>query len=298
MKQAIIITAYKNINQLEKIADFFNPNTNFELYIHLDKKSNIPDAELDKLLNYQNVKLVSREYNVNWGGINHLKAILLLTQEALKNKEIAYLHAISGQDFPVKSPEYIDDFMAKNSGNEFLSHVELPYANWPGGGMGRILHYNLYDTLNASSKIQRKIIKLISIIQEKLNFTRKLPANFPKLYGGGTWWTLSRNSLEYVMAYLKSNPFFIKAFEHTFCSEEIFFQTVLMNSPFKDNIINDDLRYIEWEERNGSRPANLDDTDYDKIMKSNKLFARKFDSPASKNILEKLYAKRKLLFTF
>ena len=28
---------------------------------------------------------------------------------------------------------------------------------------------------------------------------------------------------------------------------EIFFQTILLNSSLADNIVNDDLRYIEWK---------------------------------------------------
>jgi len=289
MQQAILITAYKNLSQLHMIADIFSDYSNYHIYIHIDRKSKIQDNDIEELLRRKNIKLVSRRYKVNWGGFNHLKAILHLAEEALKNSNIAYMHAISGQDIPVKAPDFITDFLNNNSGKEFIDHVELPYESWQGGGMNRILNYNLYDTLNASSKWQRKIIKFISFVQEKANIHRKLPENFPKIYGGGTWWTLSSASIQYVLNYVRLNPTFMKAFDYSFCAEEIVFQTIIMNSHFKDNVVNDDLRYIVWSERNGSNPANLDDTDFEKILASDNLFARKFDSSASINVLNKLY---------
>ena len=97
MKQAILITAYKNYNHLEEIINFFDEN--FELYIHIDKKSKISETELINLNKYENVKLVSQKFNVNWGGLNHLKCILYLCEQALKNPNIYYLHLISGSDY-------------------------------------------------------------------------------------------------------------------------------------------------------------------------------------------------------
>jgi hypothetical protein len=61
-----------------------------------------------------------------------------------------------------------------------------------------------------------------------------------------------------------------------------------MNSSFKSAIVQDDLRYVDWEYRNGSVPANLDETDFDKLVNSSKLFARKMEYPKSKLLLAKL----------
>ncbi|WP_295768821.1 beta-1,6-N-acetylglucosaminyltransferase [uncultured Mucilaginibacter sp.] len=286
MHQAILITAYKNISHLIDFVNIFRSYDNFHFYIHIDKKSDIDQSEIHNLNACNNIKLISREYVVNWGGINHLKAILLLANEAIKDKRIEYVHAVSGQDFPVKTGTEITSYLTNNKGKEFIVNFELPFHDWPGGGINRVVHYNLYDTFDASSRFQRKIIKLISLVQEKLNIKRALPAGSPKLYGGGTWWTLSKPCLEYVFDYLEQHPQYLKAFNYTFCSEEIFFHTIVLNSPFRENVVNDDLRYIIWELRNGSRPANLDDSDYEPIMSSNKIFARKFGTSSSQKLLQ------------
>lgn len=50
-----------------------------------------------------------------------------------------------------------------------------------------------------------------------------------------------------------------------------------------------DLRYVDWSEGE-DHPKILDESDYEKIMTSGKLFARKFDEEKSRIIIEKLYS--------
>jgi hypothetical protein len=54
--------------------------------------------------------------------------------------------------------------------------------------------------------------------------------------------------------------------------------------------MNDNLRLIEWENRNGNSPANLDGSDYEKIVNCDKLFARKFAYPISESLVNMLIA--------
>lgn len=77
MKQAILITAYKDFDHLEEIIKIFDES--FELYVHIDKKSNVSAIQLSRFQSYLQVKLISQKYKVNWGGINHLKSILYLS---------------------------------------------------------------------------------------------------------------------------------------------------------------------------------------------------------------------------
>lgn len=291
MKQGILITAYKNIEQLSDLLDAFDDN--FVFYIHIDKKSEIPQIEIDKLKSKKGVLLVSQAYDIKWGGINHLKAILLLLEVGLKNAEITYFHLITGQDYPIKKSAEIISFMNENSGKEFMEYNSLPYKDWPRGGMNRLEHYNLNDVFNGREGIGRSIIMKLLAVQRILGFKRKFPASFPKdLYGGSTYWTLSKSCIEYVFKYLKSHPEYLKRFDYSFCSEEIFFQTIILNSPFKDKVVNNCLRYIVWEVRNNSFPANLDSSDLESILSSDALFARKIEHPHSDKLLKEVKSMR------
>jgi hypothetical protein len=141
----------------------------------------------------------------------------------------------------------------------------------------RLEYYNPYEYFDYRKTAGRFIINSLVKIQKKLRIKRKVPYNiFPKLYGGPTWWSLTRDSLQYVIDFTNTHRLSLKTMQFTFCSEEIYFQTVLLNSEHAKNIVNDCLRYIDWSSGRGGYPAFLDVTDYEKIKTSNNIFARKF----------------------
>lgn len=288
MKQGILITAHKNLSHLIKIVDWFD--NDFLFFIHIDKKTLPKINEIELLKKKNNVALICQKYRVNWGGgVNHLKSTIFLIQEALKYKDVEYFHLISGSDFPIKDYQYFRDFFLKNRGKEFIAYSELPKKNWSGnGGLDRLLYFRFYDIFNAKNKFNNLILELTYILQKKIHLIRQIDKKFPKLYGGSDWWTLSRECLKYVMQFLKTNPHFLRRFRFSFCATEIFFQTIILNSNFKEKIINNNLRFIEWENRNGNCPANLDESDYNKILNCEKLFARKFEYPVSLSLLNTL----------
>jgi hypothetical protein len=271
MKQAILITAYRNIDQLVQLINYFDQRYTF--YIHIDKQSKIDLTPLQQIKEKEIV--VFRKYVVHWGGINHLKAILLLVDEALKNEENTFFHLISGQDYPAKPLDYFEKQLDRSK--DYIRIDAMPRKEWPGnGGMDRIDYYNPYDRFNAK-KIVRWMNFLV-LVQKKLGLKRSYPPGFPKLYGGSTWWSLTRNTLQYVADYTRQNPWLLKRLNYTFCSEEMYFQTVIQHSPYINNVVNDNLRYIDWVSERGGRPAFLDASDFADIIASNKLFARKFKS--------------------
>ena len=88
---------------------------------------------------------------------------------------------------------------------------------------------------------------------------------------------MSRNCVSYVVYFTKKNKFVLNRFKYTLCSEEFYFQTVIMNSEFANKVTNDNLRHIDWKSRNGNNPAILDESDFEKLKRTNAVFARKFD---------------------
>ena len=111
-------------------------------------------------------------------------------------------------------------------------------------------------------------------------------------YGGSGWWALSRLAAEHVVDTADRSPELVRYFRRTRVSDEIFFQTILMNSPLSESIVNDDLRYLEW--RNpavAGGPAVLRREDFASIERSPKLFARKFDVTQDSAILDLIDAR-------
>ncbi|WP_242155161.1 beta-1,6-N-acetylglucosaminyltransferase [Aestuariivivens sediminis] len=287
MIHTILITAYKNLSQLEQLVDFFEESS-FRIYIHLDKKGRYDETVLERIKNKAQVQMLVQKYRVNWGGVNHLKAYLLLAQEALLTESSSYFHLITGQDFPIVSKtKFLSFFSNQPEGKkkDYIKYVPLPNPNWHyGGGVDRLKYYHFYDVLD--SKRHKRFIRKLVRLQKKMGLERSFSKSFPAMYGGSTYWSLTKESLSYVVNYTLQNPRYLKRFNYSFCAEEIYFQTLLCNSPLKNNMVNTNLRYIDWSKDRGSTPVVLDMRDYDKLAQSSCLFARKFDDESSDLILK------------
>lgn len=83
-------------------------------------------------------------------------------------------------------------------------------------------------------------------------------------------------TLIYLIKFVNNNPYYYRFFKNSFIPDEIFFNTIIMNSPFKFNVENNLLRYVDWE-RGPEFPRSLRIEDYDRIVDSNMMMARKFD---------------------
>ncbi len=70
----------------------------------------------------------------------------------------------------------------------------------------------------------------------------------------------------------------IASTKYTTIGDEIYMQTFLQN--YGLNFVNDNLRYIDWSDKMPS-PKSLDEEDFERVMSSGKLFARKFDKVGS-----------------
>jgi hypothetical protein len=273
MPQAILITAYKNQNQLIDLINQF-PDNYFNIYIHLDKKSLIDKHHFKNILSIKrNVTLLSK-YKVNWGSRNHLKSILFLAKIALGNSQNYFFHLITGQDKLIKSPN--DLFNHLDTSKDYIQTVPYPVSYMPKGGRDWFEYYNFYDLLDAKKHL--KYIRIIRNLQIKFGIKRSFDKPFPHKYYGSTYWSLTRETLQYVIDYTHTTPFFLNRLKHTFCAEELYFPTIVLNSPRAGNVINDNLRFIKWE-ANGKAgsPKVLTDSDWPEILASGKLFARKFE---------------------
>lgn len=275
MKHAILITAYKDFQQLADLVDEF-PAADYNVYIHIDKKSKVEEKVISNLLSNENVKCVERKYVINWGGLNHLNAFLHLSRIALQDAENIYFHAITAQDFPLKNTKYFNQLLLSQDGDQkgYMEFFPLPTSQWKNGGMDRLEYYYLNTYFNHFTKIGRAIIKRAVDIQKKFHIKREVQFK-EKLYGGATYWTLPRNILQYVIDFTEKKPDIYRRLRNVMVAEEFYFQTVLMNSVHANNMINDSLRFMDWEHGNDYGPAFLTIANYEEIINSNKLFARK-----------------------
>ncbi|NJC25651.1 beta-1,6-N-acetylglucosaminyltransferase [Neolewinella antarctica] len=287
MKHAALITAYKDFEQLKVLINELGDG--FNVYVHVDKKSVVPAATIHEVRQLPNVAYVGQDYKVNWGAVNHLKSYIKLARTALTNADNQYFHLITGQDYPVQSSRHFASLM-EGDDRSYLEHFSLPSPRWSGGGLERLEYYNLCSLIDA--KQHGKWVNRIIRLQKLVKFKRPISEDLGQLYGGSTYWSLSREILRYVIDFTDRNPSILDRFKHTFCAEEIYFQTVVMNSPFAHKVVNDSRRFIDWAKAEEGSPPFLDESDYSAIVSSDCLFARKIDGRETE-LIEKLTAHRK-----
>lgn len=283
MNHALLITAYKEFDDLFEMVQVFDAS--FNIYIHVDKKSKIDQKTLQRFKELKTVQWIGSEYKVNYGGRNHLISYLSLCEKALANKDNKLFHLITGQDFPCKTMDHFNDLLSRHEEINYLEWFDLPAEHLNEGGFYRFMYYYFCDWLdkNKTPKLISRIIKLQKIIR----FKRSLPKSFEKLYGGSTYWSLNRETISYVISYTRKYPSFLNRLKHTFCSEEMYFQTVIMNSTFSETIRNTSARYIDWERKVGASPAYLFEDSFEAIIHSDALFARKF-GPSSHGLKQSI----------
>ena len=270
-KICFLVAAHKNYNQFMRLINHLKKD--FDIYVHIDKKSKLDIKSFDNVRIY-------KKFKVHHGGVSQVITTLFLMKEALKNNYERYVF-ISGQDVPLKTNKEIINFFDLNKDKEFTSFVDIKYSEGFFNEMSfRLNSYNFGKTYRKF--LNRRVREVIS------NFPlikRSTPEN---IYYGSSWWNLTNNAVKYILDYVEKNPDYLKRFNYTWGSDEFFFQSILMSSDFKDHCVNDCLRYLVW---NGGTPFDLKMKDYESIKKNigDNLFARKFDENIDNDIIDKLY---------
>ncbi len=266
---AYLILVHRYPNQFKRLfRAIYHPANHY--LVHVDKRSGVGlQTEIqDFLSGFPHASLLKSESTL-WGGYSLVDAELRGIKELLKmGLKWEFFINLSGQDFPLKSLTYIQDFLGRNIGRDFL----------------KVAHQSKFrpDTL---SRIANYVTESgDSILSTPIRKRPYLRCVTP--YIGNQWMILSRKFCEFV-SYSPEVERFKRFYRHTFIADEGFFQTVIMNTSYKGTIVNDDKRTIDWVPLGiiKLRPRDFTSNDADFLMASPGLFARKFDATVDGGIL-------------
>ncbi len=275
MNLAYIIMAHQQPQQLKRLITALQTDT-AAFFIHFNKETEPAYQEAVQLLeDMPNVYFVPR-LSTFWGHPNLVKAALSGLYAIVKSGvRYDYVSLLSAQDYPIKSIQEIERFFEQNAGKQFIDYAPVNSTTSrasgvrPWSGISRI---ESWCFMYRSKKFHVPV-------------KRNLPYGYVP-YLGYLWWSFSREFAEYVVQFLDTHPKYIHFFNHVFISDEFFFQTLLLNSPFKQAAVNDDLRFADWENHNPTVPAILLEADFERLQGTHHLFARKFDAARDAAILD------------
>lgn len=284
MKYGIIMTVHNNPLQLKKLCESLL-NDNVYFFIHVDKKSDISIFE-NSLKDIPRVKLISTT-KVYWADISQVDATIDLLKEAVAAK-MDYIFFISGQDYLIKKDNNLLNYVDVNK--NYMEYYELPNYEW--GSDGRCNRYYFYHNIvnangikkfNPRDRYYKFINRALLKVQRTLGIKRKFIKGL-KPYSGANWFNINLECAQYI---LDNYKLIHKYFKFVQFPDEMFVQTLILNSDLKDKTINDTLRYVDWH-TGPEQPRTLTFEDYDKIIESDAIFCRKLDENKDKKIFDLL----------
>ncbi|WP_251549823.1 beta-1,6-N-acetylglucosaminyltransferase [Neobacillus muris] len=286
-KVAYILQIHKNPCQVNKFIKQLIYEEHADVFVHIDKKQ---DELKNQIIKSPNVKILKQRIDVKWGDITQVDATLLLLKEVLASGiNYDFICFRSGQDLLVKNG--FGEFLGKNKNKIFMnayrvkrrephaSFVDLKWPEW-----ARRLYVQPYHPLRL---LRRGMAALYSLGWNIKPNRNSLPKDY-SIYNGSNWFCIPLNAAKYLLNFLDKNQWYYDAYKDSLVPDEFFFQTLIMNSKYKENVVNDNLMYIKFGEsiKTRNNPITLTMEHVEIIKKSNEYFARKFDESIDQLVID------------
>lgn len=273
MKIAILLMIHEINQQVNGLIKTFDKDK-FDIFIHVDKKV----EDISKLYMDDNIYIKKERISVTWGTIDIAYVHLNLLKSAHKVQKYSHYLLLSGQDLPIKDTNLLYKELSRNLDYSYIDISEdEAWIN-----KTRITVDLKYPRWMASRKKHVKVIK--KLYQKTFGIFKK--GKHKGSYFGSVWMTLNKAYVDYLFSEENIIEKLVKKYKYALCSDETIIHTHFMSSPFKD-FRKPYLTYVDWGEELSS-PKVLTINDYERIMSSDKYFARKFDQKLDSKIIEKI----------
>jgi hypothetical protein len=296
MPLAFCILAHKNADQIAGLLRAISLPESV-CVLHYDRRA--PHREqlnIDQLTHRFPGLQVLPSRRVNWGRFSQMQVQLDMMKTAMDaSSQWTHLFTISGQDFPLVSAEAMENELAGQKDQSFVSWFDpLAVASWA-NAEERLTRWYLdspfLEEILRIPGVGRRLRRLMhweNTFPTLPGFRRRPPAFF-KWFGGANHHILARQAVRRLLEDVECQR--IAAWlKHSGHPDESFVQSALLNSPLAGTVVNDDRRAIYWNEGSAS-PRTLTLADLPELRAARgrgKLFARKFDSAVDNAVLQEL----------
>lgn len=281
-RHAYLIMAHNQPELLEQLIRALDYAGN-DIFLHLDAKMDISSLHLPPMQNGTLFVLDDR-MDVKWGDFSQIACELLLLERATVEKH-AYYHLLSGVDLPLRSQREIHHFFAENRGTEFVQFYRPKIDK---GIKNRVAKYHLLIKRRTVKSLFHKLVdKVLLGVQAGVDRTRATGVVFQK---GANWFSITDELARYV---LSKKEFIKKHFQYSLCGDEMFLHTIVYNSAFRERVAANNycdnyqniLYQIDWQR---GKPYEYTIEDYEELMSSGMLFARKFNWNKDSEVIRKI----------
>lgn len=271
MRIAYLLLVHKSPTQIARMLRALYAPGNVYCF-HVDRKApkEVHDA----------VAAICREYAqaftipsrlVIWSGWSIVAAELEGIKALLsRSAEWDHVVCLSGQDFPLVSQSRLRELLDREPAINYLSLFPLDDPEFK--HRQRRLEYYYVELFRRVRRIRR--------------IRRKRPGSFV-VHTGDQWFVLTRAFAEFAV----NDPLarqIQRYMRWTQVADEMYFQTVIMNSKFASTCAQRTLSKIRWDPGRANHPRILTMEDVPWLLEGEECFARKFDETLDDRVLELL----------
>lgn len=286
-RHAYLIMAHSNFDYLKTLIKSLDDPRN-DIFIHIDKKAKFTNFDLLKgAIHFSSVYYI-KQRNVKWGALSGILCEIDLLKAATERDQYDYYHLLSGSDLVIKTQNEIHQFFSQNKGKEFVAfdneQIDDQYLE-------RVRYYYfLQDVYGRNRKnifmIGLYVVDKILLSVQKLIKVNRIKESDLIFQKGANWFSITHDFATHV---IQQEKWIIKTFQYSLSGDELFLQTILINSGFKNNLCqpyrleeNLNMRLVDWSR---GKPYTWRKEDYNIITNSNMFFARKIDPNLDNEII-------------
>lgn len=287
-RHAYCIIAHNDPYCLQTLIDLVDDERN-DIFIILDKKTDFKSFVGLRTRKSKLIIPLPQLIDVQWGSLSQIKAELFSFKTSINSGEYEYIHLLSGQDLPLKTQDYIHRYFdSLKKGTNMIGFAQGEFNRHDLANKTDYYYYFInrykYPILFVRGLFILYRNTMVSV-QKLVGFKRRWSL---KPYKGCNWVSITSEFAQYLV---ENEEMILRMFRRVPCADEIYKQTLMMASPFKDTVYNASLdfagmtRKIDW--RRG-KPYTWSSHDFDELVTSDALFARKFSSSKDKDIIDRI----------
>ncbi|KNG93776.1 DUF5928 domain-containing protein [Pseudaestuariivita atlantica] len=281
-KIAFILLCHKDPEAIIKQAQRLTAAGDY-MSIHFDARA-APSAYArirKALADNDNVTFARKRIRCGWGEWSLVQATLNAIEAAADAfPRATHFYMLSGDCMPIKSAEYIHDFLG-NHDRDFIESFDYFESDWikTGWREERLIYRHFFN-----EREQKKLFYASYNLQKRFNLTRKVPEDIQVMIGS-QWWCLRRRTIEWILDFVKRRRDVIRFFRTTWIPDETFFQTVVRHLVPGHEIESRTLTFLLFSDY--GMPVTFYNDHYDLLLSQDYLFARKI-SPEAKELKRRL----------
>lgn len=289
-KHAYLIMAHHRPDLLQLLIDALDDRRN-DIFIHIDKKSRMQPEQFQT--NKASLIFINR-INVQWAGYSQVECEFRLLEAAVSSGNHSYYHMMTGVSYPLWNQDVLHNFFEENSGFEYIGFDNaMDYSD-------RARYYYLFSEYGKLKGVRGRLIGYIRNtvvrIQKILKINRLKNTDFT-IKKGCAYWSVTSQFAKYL---LNQEEVVKELLNKTIWCDEVFVQTIVFNSIFRDKILDlknefdGAMRELAWPSNvQGSHPGrNFSMNDVEYLLNSKRLFALKFESQDSIELIKRIKTSR------